>query len=818
MSPLLYGRVDVERYKQSLATCQNYIPTIQGGLPRRPGTVFVAEVKDSSKKVRLERFEFSTTQAYIIEFGNLYVRFYRDNAPVLETTKTITGITQANPAVVTSNAHGFSNGDEVYITGIVGMTILNGRNFKVANVTANTFSLTYMDGTAVNSTAFTAWSSGGTAARVYTLTTTYLEAHLFDLKVTQSADVLYIVHPSYPPRKLTRTAHTSWTITTIELIDGPYLPEDSSGITITPSATTGNITLTASSALWVSTDVGRLVRLKHGSTTWGTAKITGYTSTTVVNANVGTGRPFGATTASLAFRLGVWSDTTGYPGCVVFHEDRLCFAGAPNVPQRFDASNTSDYEDFGPTETNGTVLASNALSFSLNSNDVNLIRWMTSDEKGLLAGSVGGEWVIRPSSSGEALSPTNVSAKRATSYGSANIQPVQVGKASLFVQRARKTIRELTYFYDVDGFRANDMTQLSNHIAGSGFVQLAYQKEPQSLVWGVRSDGVLSCMNYERDVESLKVGWSRHVIGGASDAAGTAAVVESIAVIPSPDGSREDVWLTVKRYVNGGTKRYVEYMSKFFDDSDAQEDAFFVDAGLTLDSPKTITGITKANPAVVTSAAHGFSNGDTVTIREVVGMTEVNDKVFTIANKTADTFQLEDENSTSYTTYVSGGEVRKRVTAVSGLSHLEGQTVHILGDGAKQPPRVVSSGAITLQTPAAVVHAGLQIVARGKLLRLEAGAADGTALGKTRRTHRCGFLLHRTLGFKVGTSFDALDEVTFRTSSDAMGHAPELFSGIVSQTLEAGYDFDNEICFEQSDPLPGMVLAIMPQMVTQDRG
>jgi hypothetical protein len=813
-SPLLYGRVDAERYQSALAVCENYIPTIQGGLIRRSGNYFVAEVKSSSAKTRLVSFEFSTTQAYIIEFGNLYLRFYKDNGQITLASQAISGITNANPAVVTYvGADTYANGDEVYITGIVGAigTYLNGRNFKVAGVDtgANTFQLTYMDGTNVNSTSMGSYSSAGTIAEVYTVTTTYATADLFQLKFTQSADTLYITHPSYPPKKLTRTAHTTWTITTIDFLDGPYLTTNTTATTLTPSAATGaGVTLTASAvtgingdAGFATTDVGRLIRIKEGSV-WGYVKITGWTSTTVVTVTVI--NTLTNTGAKTAWRMGL-------------HEDRLFFAGNTNQPQRLDGSKSGDYENFAPTATDGTIAADNAVSYALNANTVNVIRWMISDEKGLLAGTVGGEWSIRATTTGEALSPTNINAKPATAYGSANIQPVQVGKSAIFVQRAGKKIREMTYFYDVDGFRAPDLTVLSEHITGTGVSEIAYQKEPQSIVWSVRNDGVLVGMTYERDLDSLKVGWSRHVVGGYSDAANSDAVVESVAVIPAADGTRDEVWMIVKRYVNGGVKRYIEYMTAFFEDNIEQKDAFFVDSGLTYDAPLTITGITQANPAVVTSNGHLLSNGNVVLLSGVKGMTEVNGETFTVANAAANTFELTGINSTAYTTYVSGGEIRKYITTVSGLWHLEGQSVSILGDGAVQPNATVANGSVTLTQRATTVQVGLGYNSDGQMLRLEAGSADGTALGKTRRTHRVGILLHRSLGLKIGMSFTDLDTITFRTSSDPLSRAVPLYSGILSENIEANYDFENQFCWRQDQPLPSLILAVAPQMVTMDR-
>lgn len=668
-SPLLYGRVDADRYRTGLAVCLNYISTIQGGVTRRPGSYYVAEVKDSTKATRIVRFEFSTTQAYIIEFGDLYLRFYRNHGQI---------------------------------------------------------------------------ESGGSP---YEIVTTYAEADLANLRFTQSADILYVTHPDYPTRKISRTGHTAWTISTINFLDGPYLSTNATSTTLTPSAATGaGITITASSTTGINndtgfqtTDVGRFIRLKEGST-WGWVKIVGRSSTTVITVDVQS--TLTNTSAKVSWRMGLWSTTTGYPAVSSFYEDRLMFAGATNYPQRLDGSNSGDYENFAPTATDGTVSDSNAVAFTLNSNTVNTIRWLLPDEKGLLAGTAGGEWIIRPSSQGEALSPTNITAKQSTTYGSANVQAVQTGKAVLFAQRSARKIRELRYFFQDDGFDAPDLTRLAQHITQSGVLELSRQDEPQSLVWARRADGTLVCMTYERDTDVLRAGWHRHILGGTGDVSGGSPVVESIATIPSPDGSRDEVWLLVQRYINGAAVRYIEYLTPVFEDDDDQEDAFFVDSGLTYDgAPATI---------------------------------------------------------------------------ISGLDHVEGETLTPLADGAVLPEVTVSSGQVTLAIAASKVHLGYSYNSDGQILRLEAGSADGTALGKTRRTHRVGMLLHRTLGLKIGMSFEEMDEITFRTSADLNDNPPDLFSGIISETVDADYDFDNQFCWRQDQPLPGTILAIMPRMVTQD--
>lgn len=658
-SDLVAARVRFEKYPNALKVCENMIPLIQGGVTRRTGTMFVNEVKDSADSTRLIPFEFSITQAYILEFGDQYIRFYKDR-----------GLIESSPGVA------------------------------------------------------------------YEVATPYLAADLFELKYTQSADIIYITHPDYAPRKLSRTGHTSWTLTTIDFQDGPYLNTNNTAVTITPSATTGSITLTASSATFAATDVGRHVRLKHSST-WGYAKITAYTSTTVVSATVV--KTLGGTGATTEWRLGVWSSTTGYPACVSFFEDRLYFAGCTNYPQRIDGSVVGDYENFAPSATDGLVADDNAIAITLNANDVNVIRWMIDDEKGLLVGTVSGEWIVRPSSLSEALTPTNVAAKRSTTFGSANMQAIRTGKAAVYVQRSGQKARELAYVYEVDGFRSPDMNVLAEHVLEGGVVDMAYQQEPHSVVWFARVDGTLVGMTYDRDQDV--VGWHRHILGGSfSDGS---SVVESVSTIPSPDGFSNDLWMIVKRTIDGATVRYIEYVTDKFAGDDAVS-AFFVDCGLTYDGA----------PA----------------------------------------------------------------TTISGLDHLEGETVDVLVDGATHPQCTVTSGEITLSRSGSVVHVGLLYESNVQTLRIEAGAQDGTAQGKTKRIHRVSIRLYKTLGLEFGPNEDTLDILPFRTSADAMGAPPDLFTGDKSVNWNGGYDTEGLMYFRQSQPLPFTLLGIFPQLVTQDRG
>lgn len=242
ISPALYARVDQSRYQAGLRTCHNFVVSKAGGLYNRAGGKFIAEVKDSSKQVGFIEFVFSDTQTYVLEFGDEYMRVIKEGVQQTDLTLTITGVTNANPAVVTYTGTDPTSGQEVYISGIttaIGQ-YLNGRNFKIANVNAgaNTFELQYMDSTNVNSTAFGSYSAGGgTAKRVYEISTPYDHLDLSELQFTQSADVITIVHPDYPPYDLARTGDTSWTIT-----EATFLPDVDrpTNVTATTGGGTGN--------------------------------------------------------------------------------------------------------------------------------------------------------------------------------------------------------------------------------------------------------------------------------------------------------------------------------------------------------------------------------------------------------------------------------------------------------------------------------------------------------------------------------------------------------------------------------------------------
>ena len=659
LSPRLDGRNDLQKYPTGCKTLENMIVYPHGSAARRSGTQFVAEVKDSSKETRLIPFEFSTTQTYMLEFGNQYIRFYKDNGQIL---------------------------------------------------------------------------SGGSA---YEISSPYLEAELFDIKYAQSADVMYLCHPNHPVKKLARTGHTSWTLTSVDFQNGPFMDHNIETTTITASHTnagqTGTLTLSSTTGVnsnqgWLSTDVGRLVHMLDGH-----VKITGYTSTTVVDMEVVTDISNGS--ASTDFALGSFSDTTGYPSCVTFFEQRLVFAATLSQPQTLFFSKSGDYENMDDNY-HGTVADDDSIIYTIASNQVNAIRFMTATRT-LIIGTAGGEFAVSGGGTDIAITPTNILIKKQSNNGAANVDALAVGNATLFLQRARRKLRELAYNFDVDGYVAPDLTILAEHISEGGFKQLSYQQEPNQVIWCARNDGQLVGLTYQR--EQQVVAWHRHLFGGAFGSGN--AVCDSVATIPTDD-SEYQTWVIVKRTINGATKRYVEFIHQYdFDETD--DTSFnFLDSQLSYDG--------------------------------------------------------------------------SAVTNISGLAHLEGQTVSVLADGATHPDKVVNSGAIVLERAASKVKVGLSYTSLLQTMRIDAGANNGTSQSKTKRIYEITARLYESIGVEIGPDLANMERIPFRSSANAMDSGINVFTGDKEIEFRGNYETDGFIFVRQTQPLPLTILSLYPKLQTND--
>ena len=806
LSPRLDGRNDLAKYASGCKTLQNMIVYPHGSAARRPGTNFVAEVKTSSAKTRLVPFEFSTTQTYILEFGNLYIRFYKDDGAILESNKTITGITQANPGVVTSTAHGYANGDTVVITGVVGMTQVNGKRFKVASVAANTFALQDIDGNNVNTTSYTAYTSGGIANRVYEIVTTYLTADLFQIKYAQSADVMYLCHPDYSVKKLSRTGHTSWTITEVDFTSGPYLDDNITATTFTMSAHTvgSGRTLTASAITGIntntgfqSTDVGRLFRFRTGH-----GEITAITSTTVATVTVI--KDMTSSSASTDWALGAFSDANGYPSCVTFYEQRLVFAGTEAQPQTLYFSKSGDYENMDENR-GGTIADDDAIIYTIASNQVNAIRFLSATRT-LIVGTVGGEFSVSGGGTDDPVTPTNILIKKQSNNGCANIDAIPVGNVTLFLQRAKRKIRELAYNFDVDGYVAPDMTILAEHITETGINEMSYQQEPNQLIWCVRQDGRLVCLTYQR--EQQVVAWHKHIFGGAFGS--DIAVCESIATIPTNDKEYQ-TWVVIKRTINGVTRRYVEYLNEFDFDETNNTEFNFLDSQLAYAGATTTlnTTINTSVTSIILTSATSFTTTGTVKIdNELITYTGISTNTLTGCTRAT--------NSTTASTHTAGATVSQVVNSVTGLEHLEGQTVSVLANGSTHPEKTVASGAISLSRFVNKVKVGLAYTSLLQTMRIDAGSQNGTSQAKTKRIYNITVRLYESIGVEVGPDLNNMEAIPFRSSAQLMDTAIPVYTGDKEVEFRGNYETDGHIYVRQTQPLPLTVLSLYPELITND--
>ena len=727
LSPRLDGRNDLAKYSAGCQTVENMVIYPHGAAARRPGTTYVAEVRDSSKSTRLIPFEFSTTQTYILEFSDQKIRFYRDNGQIL---------------------------------------------------------------------------SGGSA---YEITSPYLEAELFDIKFAQSADIMYITHPSHKTRKLSRTGHTSWSLAEVDFTNGPFLDSNITTTTLTPSAAgTGSRTITASAVTgindgsgFLTTDVGRQIHFNSG---FGT--ITGRTNTTEVTVNVTTA--FANTNAITNWFLGAFSDTTGHPACVTFFEQRLVFAATLNNPQTVYLSKSGDYENMD-ANIGGTVSDDDAIIYTIASNQVNAIRFLASTRT-LIIGTAGGEFAVTGGGDNNAITPTNIMIKKQSNHGAANVDGISVGNATLFLQRAKRKIRELAYNFDVDGYTAPDLTILAEHITEGGIVEMAYQEEPLAIIWCVRGDGELVALTYQREQEV--VAWHRHVFGGEF---GTGkAVCESVAVIPTED-SEYELYMIIKRTINGATKRYVEYLNTF-DFTETDNTTFnFLDSQLSYSgATSTLNGdISATATTVIVASGTDFTSS---------GSIKIGGEIITYTGKSTNNLTgcTRGQNITTATAHTSGATVKQVVNSVSGLNHLEGQVVSILADGATHPTKTVSSNAITLDRFANKIKVGLGYTSLLKTMRIDAGSQNGTSQAKTKRIYEVTARLYESVGVEVGPDLDNMERVPFRTSANPMDQGIPPFTGDKEVEFRGDYDTDGFMIVRQTQPLPLTILSLYPRLVTND--
>lgn len=727
LSPKMLGRNDVSQYGKGCRTLKNFLVTPYGSAERRPGTKFVARAKETDTALRLIRFVYSSSIAYVCEFGDHYIRFFQNDAPVMQE-------------------------DEIL-----------------------------------------------------EITSPYGSDDLADLKFVQSADVMTIVHPDYPVHELKRIAVNDFTLTEKEFKYPPVLdPNLDDDHTITPSGLEGSITLTASSDTFTQENVGGFFQLIHvreeneiskdfkadgtsdslevfgywtftthgtwtGSltiqrsfdnglswkdfrtyssandsntstsgeeeeenvlyrlkmsdyeqsttgtlmlcrclfvnpdfTTTGVVKITSVADSTHASGTVI--RKLGGTSATNEWNEGAWSKRRGYPRTIAYYEERMMFGGTEYRPQTIWGSKTNSWDDFliGDNDDDG-------IEFTIASDTVNTISWMCQHDA-LIIGTMDSEWTLSASDSASALTPSNFKVRRQSVYGSSGIAAQMVGDVVLFVQRGGRKVREFVYQWEKDGYSSPDMTILADHITKPRIVETALQQLPDTILWCVLADGTAAALTYERDQEV--VGWHKHETAG-----------KFISCCVVPDQIEDKVYFAVER--NG--ELLIEVMApRTFS---AIEQAFFVDSGIT----------------------------------------------------------------------VSGEDLME----ISGLSHLEGQLVQVLADGAVQRSKTVENGTIKLDEPADVVSCGLGFESLLSPMPIEIETQNGQSVLRKKAIGELRIRVYGSVGGEVRCGEDRYQTIVSRdVLEDFMDRAISEKDEVVLLNMISGFERSTTIELAQREPLP----------------
>jgi hypothetical protein len=685
----------------------------------------------------------------------------------------ITGITNANPGVVTTfAAHGLTENDVVYIYDVTGMTQVNGTSWKVGTVgSPTTFQLKQMNGENLNTTAFGVWTGIGQNELV-------VSDYWFE-----DDDIAPELEDPAPPTTVTN-----------------------------PFAETGN-----------------------------------------------------------------------KPRAVGFHEQRYVLAGTANDPLKAFLSQIAHYYNWNESEPRRP---DDAIQYTLASaRGAGILHLLSM--KDLFFWTPDGVWVSQSGDSG-GYTLDNIRNEEISRHGSAVYPaPIAADRSVLYVHRSRRRVMDLAWDMAGAGYDGNDQALMAPHLfEDKRIVDWCYQDYPERLVWIVLDDGSLVSLSYlpKHDV----FGWARH------DTDGT---VEAIACIPEGDGD-DAVYIAVDRGVaSAGGRRYIERLhTREFTDV---RDAFFVDSGLTLDSPvamtaataaepvvvtaaghgvangdyvdfsdvegmtelneltarvghvvgnavwlmsrlfengadKNITGITNTSPAIVTCVGHGRADGDLIYISNVNGMTEVNDRFYKINLIDVDSFELQDLaganvdatawgtytndgrmdvaahlDGTAFEAYTGGGYLREAFQTIGGLDHLIGETVSAVANGAVQEGLVVDSlGRVELSAHAGRVHIGLPYTS--ELETLDLIDPGGELVGLVRHVTKLWLRVQKTRGVRYGLPEGDVYQVFNPLGTDL--EAPtDFLEGEIEVTMPARGNLSGRVLLQQTEPLPMTVLGVVTE-------
>lgn len=710
LTPELFGRIDLSKRQEGLATCRNFITLPHGPAVNRPGTEFVKEVKNSANVTRIIPFSYNNTQTFVVELGAGYFRWHTNAAALSYTT----------PAAY--------NGATAYAIG--DMCSNGGVNYYCKAATT---------GNAPPNTTY--WYAMPTNPNIYEIPNNYAAADLFDIHFVQSADVLTLVHPNYPPTELRRYGATNWQTSTPAFtppanpLTGVSVSNNGAGTTpttytycVTAVQTTNLQESVASSTTSIGNDL--TVSGRKNTVSWTDPSTAGtnvrYYVYKLINGLYGyIGQSAGTTfddnnitpdvtkTPPIADSSAAFASSNNYPGAVSYYQQRRIFGGTLNAPQNLWATRSGTESNMS---YNIPVQSDNRIAVRIAAREASAIRHIVPAGQLLLLTATC-EWRCTAAANGDVLTPSSINIAPQSYVGASNVAPVVINNLVLYAAARGGHIRELAYSWQAASYVSNDISLMAPHLFDyNTIVDMCYSRGPIPTLWAVSSTGQLLGMTYvpEQQVSA----WHRHDTGASG-------VFESCCVIT--ENNEDMLYVIVRRTINGASKRYIERMhSRYFG---TVADAFFVDCGLTYTGTAT--------------------------------------------------------------------------NSVSGLTWLEGQTVNILADGAVCPPQVVTSGSVSLPTgiTATKITVGLPIVAQLQTLPVAAQIDGGYGQGRQKNVNKIWLRVYRSSGIFAGPDFNTLTPFKQRTT-ESYGSPPNMVSDEVEIVLSPSWGASGQVCVQQTDPLP----------------
>jgi hypothetical protein len=834
VTPEVAARTDLQKYGTSCRTMFNYRPLPWGGAKYRASTIFAARCKYDDRETCLIPFKYSTTITYVIEMGDLYMRFYYGTGIQL-------AIAAADAIYWDSNS-GYTLGVYVQWQGVVYHNILA---VAIAVPPARN-PYPYLDPTH--------W----TATAAYEIASPYAQSEVFDVQYKEINDVVYLVHPAHPVYKLSRVTSSTFTLLPVAFRYPALLDENLvTTLTMALGATTGATTLTASAAYFNASMIGAYFEIRHlndatsttldisgtagtvtssaldvvgnwsfyssenwygtlqvqrstdagatwrvarefksasnhnvgpvsgveqpplagqprtklrinytatgdpyGSPPWvgvvpnsyvkasanleienayvsGLVQITGFTSSTVVNVTVINSA---ASTAATEFwSEGAWSTYRGFPRAIGLFEQRLVLAGTIYKPNTVWMSVSADFENFLLSD-----LDDGSITYQPASCEQNPTMWVASLYRGFM-GTSGEEMAITSGQNDEALTPTNVTMRTQSGFGSNGVAPLVVGKSILFVDRQGRRLRELMEgnpYLEKGGPEPQDLTLLAEHLTEGGIKEMDVAKLPDQTVYATLKSGGggrLLVMTYNKEQEVNA--WARYATLGSFD---------SVACVYGDPQDR--VFVVTTRNFPGGPRKSIEYFADEL--ADKTTGMYGTDCGILVNQPSS--------------------------------------------------------------------------TTVTGLEYLEGMTVTAVANGQicslnqpGYPLLTVTGGQITLPIAATTIRVGLGYVGELKPMPIELNLANGTSQGRRKRISELAIRFKDTLGGIYGTGAvnapsqnpqQFANEVDFRETYSNMDQSPPLFTGQKKVFWNGNNEDVIDLQISQYQPFPQTILGVFAKL------